>query len=156
MTSNKSHRLLTSLLLALLSGLLLRVAGARRGKMFGLTCTTSTFHADANKYSCINDVLNYYQLTTMQSALYATGKQWIATGQPAGITFFVPTNAAWAAMLARENMTAQQMYNNPSALGDLIDAHIVPTAFLCSTLKLNVALQTEYAPQSITPMTLPG
>ena len=92
--------------------------------------------AEANRYGTINDVLNYYQLTTMQSALYSTGKQWIANGQPDGITFFVPTNAAFTAMLARENMTAQQMYANPSALGDLIEAHIVPTSYVCSALQL--------------------
>ena len=49
-------------------------------------------------------------------------------------------------------MTAQQMYANPSALGDLIEARIAPTSYVCSSLQLilGVALPTGLDTQTIT------
>ena len=109
-------------------------------------------------YSCINDALNYYKLTTFQSSLYWSGLTGeIAMGQPPGISVFVPTNAAFTSWLVQRNLTMQQLINNRQLLEDLMAAHIVPSkAYLCPTLPLNTPLQTRLESLKITPILLPG
>ena len=124
-----------------------------------ILCTNARFlNAGANMYSCINDALNYYKLTTFQSSLYWSGLTGeIAMGQPPGISVFVPTNAAFSAWLIQKNWTMQQLNNDRQLLERLMAAHIVPSkAYLCPTLPLETPLQTRLESQTITPILLPG
>ena len=53
-------------------------------------------------------MLSYYNLSAFRTSLYCAGLSGsIALGQPAGITVFVPTNAAFASMLTKQNITMQ-------------------------------------------------
>ena len=73
-----------------------------------LTCSfsVSPCGTGANRYATINDALNYYNLSSFRSSLYCAGLSGsISLGQPAGITVFAPTNAAFASLLTKQNMT---------------------------------------------------
>ena len=62
--------------------------------------------AGANRYATINNALNYYNLSAFRTSLYCAGLSGsISLGQPAGITVFAPTNAAFANLLKMQNIT---------------------------------------------------
>ena len=62
--------------------------------------------AGANRYATINDALNYYNLSAFRTSLYCAGLSGsISLGQPASITVFAPTNAAFASLLKKQNIT---------------------------------------------------
>ena len=73
-----------------------------------ITCSfsVSPCGTGANRYATINDALNYYNLSTFRTSLYYAGLSGsISLGQPAGITVFAPTNAAFASLLMKQNIT---------------------------------------------------
>ena len=69
--------------------------------------------AGANRYASVNDVLNYYNLSSFRTSLYCAGlSNSIAQGQPTGITIFAPTNAAFSTLLTKQNMTMKVRFLN--------------------------------------------